>query len=219
VCNTRLEISTHGEFLPHPTQMYTLSGLRLINSTFTTLSVSKFDFQSEIVLSILLFKPSNFCSESSSSFLKVAYLNNMISISLLSDFSVFLYPPSEDSVLQVTEKAYNNCAVSDPILRIDDGNSVFNLTSPGQFYYISGIAAHCLKNQKLMIDVLTANGTFFPPAEGPAGAAMGPTANSPSYPVAFGPSAAQSSDAVSTRVSGAVGFSLAVTMMFLRVLF
>jgi Plastocyanin-like domain len=118
-------------------------------------------------------------------------------------------------VLQVTEKAYNNCAISDPILRIDDGNSIFNLTSPGRFYYISGIAARCLKNQKLMVDVLTANGTFLPPAEGPAGAAMGPTANSPSYPVVFGPSAAQSSDAVSARVSCAVGFSLAMMMVFL----
>lgn len=123
-------------------------------------------------------------------------------------------------MLQVTEKAYNNCAVSDPILRIDDGNSIFNLTSPGRFYYISGIAARCLKNQKLIVDVLTANGTFFPPAEGPAGAAMGPTANSPSYPVVFGPSAAQSSDAASVRFAGAVGFALAVMMMlFLHVLF
>ncbi|KAJ4777356.1 Early nodulin-like protein 1 [Rhynchospora pubera] len=137
----------------------------------------------------------------------------------LYDTLLFLYPPSQDAVLQVTEKAYNNCAVSDPILRIDDGNSIFNLTHPGRFYFISGIAAHCLKNQKLTVDVPSANGTFFPPAEGPAGAAMGPDAASPMYPVVFGPSAAQSSDAVSARVSGTVAILFAGVMLFWYALF
>ncbi|KAJ3682138.1 hypothetical protein LUZ60_014711 [Juncus effusus] len=133
----------------------------------------------------------------------------------LGDSLLFLYPPSEDSVIQVTEKAYNSCAVSDPIMKMEDGNSVYNLTTPGRFYFISGIAAHCLKNQKLAIDVPTANGTFFPPAEGPTGEA--PAAGAPAYPVVFGPSAAQSSDSAIVRVSGLVGFGIVfITMIFTR---
>ncbi|KAG0498570.1 hypothetical protein HPP92_002871 [Vanilla planifolia] len=108
----------------------------------------------------------------------------------IGDSLLFLYPPSQDSVIQVTERAFNTCVVADPIIKMGDGNSVFNLTSPGNFYFTSGVPGHCQKGQKLHIAVPNANGTFFPPspddvsgADGPAAVAGGPS----SYPLVFGP--------------------------------
>ncbi|URD81697.1 Early nodulin-like protein [Musa troglodytarum] len=77
---------------------------------------------------------------------------------------VFLYPPSQDSVIQVTERAFNNCGLEDPIMTLRDGNSLFNLSAPGYYYFTSGVAGHCENNQKLAVAIPSANGTFFPPA-------------------------------------------------------
>ncbi|KAL5210409.1 hypothetical protein ABZP36_006032 [Zizania latifolia] len=112
----------------------------------------------------------------------------------LGDSIWFLYPPSQDSVVQVTPRAFAACEVSDPVLKLDDGNSVFNLTTPGRFYYTSAAQGHCQKGQKMAIDVPMANGTYLPPsandlaafapvsAEGPAGfeSALGPAGAHPS---------------------------------------
>lgn len=75
----------------------------------------------------------------------------------------FLYPPSQDSVVQVTPVAFAACQASDPVLKLDDGNSVFNLTTPGRVYYISAAPGHCRKGQRLAVDVPMANGTYLPP--------------------------------------------------------
>ncbi|KAL5219609.1 hypothetical protein ABZP36_020293 [Zizania latifolia] len=112
----------------------------------------------------------------------------------LGDSIWFLYPPSQDSVVQVTPRAFAACEVSDPVLKLNDGNSVFNLTTPGRFYYISAAPGHCQKGQRLVVDVPMANGTYLPPsandlaalapvsAEGPAGfqSALGPAEAHPS---------------------------------------
>lgn len=99
-----------------------------------------------------------------------------------SHFAVFLYPPSQDSVFQVTEHAYKQCDASDPISKMNDGNSLFNVTTPGNFYFISGAKGHCEKHQKIAIQVATADGKFFPPE-----ADSGSPAGAPSYPTVFGP--------------------------------
>ncbi|XP_030540249.1 early nodulin-like protein 1 [Rhodamnia argentea] len=102
----------------------------------------------------------------------------------LGDSLLFLYPPSQDSVVQVTRQAYDACNVTDPILYMSDGNSLFNATSPGVFYFTSGAAGHCEKKQKLQISVLYANGSAYSPS-----ASDGPGALpdiSPSYPTVFG---------------------------------
>ncbi|XP_038982533.1 stellacyanin-like [Phoenix dactylifera] len=107
----------------------------------------------------------------------------------LGDSLLFLYPPSQDSVIQVTERAYNSCSLVDPIKKMNDGNSVFNLTAPGIYYFISGVPGHCQKLQKLAIAVPSANGTFFPPAEDapPPGKSSALPATSPSYPSSSAP--------------------------------
>ncbi|KAF3795691.1 Early nodulin-like protein 1 [Nymphaea thermarum] len=101
---------------------------------------------------------------------------------------VFLYPPSEDSVIQVTEDAYNICNTSNPIAYFDDGNTVFNITGPGTFYFTSGVNGHCLKLQKLAVYV-TSNGTSSPySAQSPSSL----PATSSSYPAVFGPTGSTS---------------------------
>lgn len=82
----------------------------------------------------------------------------------LGDSIWFLYPPSQDSVLQVTPEAFGTCDLSHPMARLADGNSYFNLTTPGRAYYVSGAAGHCRKGQKLWVDVPLANGTYLQPS-------------------------------------------------------
>uniref|UniRef100_A0ACD5WPL8 Uncharacterized protein n=1 Tax=Avena sativa TaxID=4498 RepID=A0ACD5WPL8_AVESA len=82
----------------------------------------------------------------------------------LGDALFFLYPPSQDDAVQVTAKAFAACDVADPILSLDDGNSVFNLTAPGRVYFTSSKPGHCRKGQKLSVDVPTADGKFLAPS-------------------------------------------------------
>ncbi|KAL4361291.1 hypothetical protein GQ457_04G016930 [Hibiscus cannabinus] len=102
----------------------------------------------------------------------------------LGDSLLFLYPPSQDSVIQVTEQSYNTCNLKDPILYMNNGNSLFNITKPGEYFFTSGESGHCEKKQKLYIAVLSGNGTTAAPSYGPS--ALPDTASSPSYPTVFG---------------------------------
>ncbi|XP_047341304.1 mavicyanin [Impatiens glandulifera] len=93
----------------------------------------------------------------------------------IGDSLLFLYPPSQDSVIQVNGQSYNSCSIKDPILLMNDGNSLFNITKDGVFYFTSGVSGHCEKHQKLRISV-GGNGSF----------SDDPAAPSPSYPTVFG---------------------------------
>ncbi|KAJ8424101.1 hypothetical protein Cgig2_000847 [Carnegiea gigantea] len=91
------------------------------------------------------------------------------------DSLLFLYPPSQDSVIQVTPQAYKECHLKDPILYMNDGNSVFNISQPGEYYFTSGEAGHCQKAQKLRISI-PGDGTIafaYPPSYGPTAAPSG----------------------------------------------
>ncbi|KAB2037838.1 hypothetical protein ES319_D03G104100v1 [Gossypium barbadense] len=103
----------------------------------------------------------------------------------LGDSLLFLYPPSQDSVIQVTEQSYNSCNLKDPILYMNNGNSLFNITKPGEYFFTSGEPGHCEKKQKLYIAVLSGNGSAaLAPSYGPS--ALPDTASSPSYTTVFG---------------------------------
>ncbi|KAJ6835433.1 putative mavicyanin [Iris pallida] len=123
----------------------------------------------------------------------------------IGDSLLFLYPPSQDSVIQVTERAYNTCATSDPLRKMTDGNSVFNITAPGTFFFISGNRAHCQKHQRMQIRVPSADGKFFPPpgADAPAPAAAGPS----SYANAFGPMPMGLGSGAGSGAAGGLGIS------------
>ncbi|XVE58138.1 hypothetical protein DITRI_Ditri04bG0146100 [Diplodiscus trichospermus] len=99
----------------------------------------------------------------------------------IGDSLFFLYPPSQDSVIQVTQQSYNSCNLKDPILYMNNGNSLFNITEPGEFFFTSGEPGHCEKKQKIYIHVLSGNGSAYAPSAFPD------TASSPSYPTVFGP--------------------------------
>ncbi|KAI4999062.1 hypothetical protein ZWY2020_059815 [Hordeum vulgare] len=82
----------------------------------------------------------------------------------LGDAVFFLYPPSQDTAVQVTAKAFAACDVSDPLLKLHDGNSLFNLTKPGRVYFTSDAPGRCRKGQKLSLDVPAADGKLLKPS-------------------------------------------------------
>ncbi|GMQ05959.1 hypothetical protein CsSME_00050751 [Camellia sinensis var. sinensis] len=132
----------------------------------------------------------------------------------IGDSLMFLYPPSQDSVIQVTEQSYNTCNLKNPILYMNNGNSLFNITKSGEFYFTSGVQGHCEKSQKLHVSVAgNASSIAFSPSHGPATA--------PSYPNVFGsipmapssslPSTSSSSSLLTTSpvvISASIGFFL-----------
>ncbi|KAK6132665.1 hypothetical protein DH2020_033581 [Rehmannia glutinosa] len=96
-------------------------------------------------------------------------------------FAVFKYKSGSDSVLVVNKNDYDNCNTGNPILKLEDGNSIFKFDRSGPFYFISGNKANCDQGQKLIVVVLAVRNRPSPPpnAPSPAGGAPSP-ANSPS---------------------------------------
>lgn len=74
----------------------------------------------------------------------------MISLILV----VFVYPPDQDSVLEVDKDAYDTCNTNTYIEKYDDGSTSFTLNQSGPFYFISGVEANCLKNESLVVVVM-----------------------------------------------------------------
>lgn len=94
---------------------------------------------------------------------------------------------------------------------MNNGNSLFNITRPGEFYFTSGAEGHCEKLQKLHISIGGGNGTSYDEADSPA------FAPSPSYTNVFGSIPVQSSNSTSASSSGKVEISVfaAVGLLFL----
>ncbi|OAY59702.1 mavicyanin [Manihot esculenta] len=116
----------------------------------------------------------------------------------IGDSLLFLYPPSQDSVIQVTEQNYNSCNLKDPLLYMNNGNSLFNITTHGEFYFTSGIPGHCEKKQKLRISVLSGNGSAYSSSYGPSAL---PDTAAPSYPTVFGTIPLSPSDSTTNKFS------------------
>ncbi|KAK7356812.1 hypothetical protein VNO80_16090 [Phaseolus coccineus] len=136
----------------------------------------------------------------------------------IGDSLLFLYPPSQDSVIQVTEESYKKCNTKDPILYMNNGNSLFNLTSKGQFYFTSGVTGHCQKNQKLHIAVGEGIIENTDAAPGPGSSLP---ASAPSYPTVFGniPVAASTSTPTSTSSQLTSTFQLLIIGYVIYTLF
>ncbi|XP_010479319.1 PREDICTED: early nodulin-like protein 1 [Camelina sativa] len=60
----------------------------------------------------------------------------------------------KDSVLVVSEDEYKKCQTTKPELYSNHDDTVFKLDRPGLFYFISGVAGHCEKGQKMIIKVM-----------------------------------------------------------------
>ncbi|KAK2639553.1 hypothetical protein Ddye_027348 [Dipteronia dyeriana] len=94
----------------------------------------------------------------------------------IGDSLVFNFQSGQDSVLQVTREAYNNCSTTDtPMANFTDVHTVFTFNRSGAFYFISGNEDNCQKNEKLAVVVLAdrrqhnSNQTNIAPAPAPAG--------------------------------------------------
>jgi len=72
----------------------------------------------------------------------------------IGDSLLFKYPQGRDSVLVVTEQAYNTCNTTSAVVYADNGDSIFRFTASGPFFFISGVEGNCLKGQKLVIVVM-----------------------------------------------------------------
>ncbi|KAK0586760.1 hypothetical protein LWI29_011802 [Acer saccharum] len=122
----------------------------------------------------------------------------------IGDSLLFLYPPSQDSVIQVTKQSFESCNSTDPILYMNNGNSLFNITTDGNFYFTSGEAGHCQKKQKLYINVGNVSSADSP-SYGPSSA--------PSYPTVFGsipqpPSPSSSPSSTSVIIGAVIGSAI-----------
>ncbi|PIN18345.1 hypothetical protein CDL12_09005 [Handroanthus impetiginosus] len=101
----------------------------------------------------------------------------------VNDTLLFKYKRESDSVLVVSKDNYDNCNTKRPILRLDDGKSVFKFERSGPFFFISGNKSNCINGQKLIIVVLAVrnrpSSPWSPPPNAPSPAAP-PNGSSPS---------------------------------------
>ncbi|CAI8609875.1 unnamed protein product [Vicia faba] len=76
----------------------------------------------------------------------------------VNDVLVFKYKKGSDSVLEVTKEAYDKCNKTNPIKKLEDGNTEFTLDRSGPFYFIIGTDQNCEKGQKLNLVVISPRG-------------------------------------------------------------
>lgn len=92
-------------------------------------------------------------------------------------FCVFVFQDfkyKDDSVLEVSNADYTTCNVSNPVVKFDDGETVFQFRRSGLFYFISGRRGHCKDGQRLIVRVLhPSEAVSAGPAASPAAAGGG----------------------------------------------
>ncbi|KAF3335397.1 early nodulin-like protein 1 [Carex littledalei] len=84
-----------------------------------------------------------------------------------------------DSVMVVSEEAYNNCNCTHPIFFSNNGNTRYELDHSGLFYFISGEEDHCDLGQKVIIKVLGPPDDISPTGSSPDKAEIPPPPLSP----------------------------------------
>ncbi|XP_028807770.1 early nodulin-like protein 1 [Neltuma alba] len=73
----------------------------------------------------------------------------------IGDSLVFNYNSGQDSVLEVKSEDYANCNTNAPIAKYTDGHTVYKFDHSGHHFFISGNKDNCLKNEKLVVVVLS----------------------------------------------------------------
>lgn len=87
----------------------------------------------------------------------------------VNDTLVFKYKKGSNSVLVVNKDDYDKCNTNNPIMKMDDGNSIFKFDHSGPFFFISGNKNDCENgSQKLITVVLAIRPPPTPPATPPA---------------------------------------------------
>ncbi|RDX77224.1 Early nodulin-like protein 1 [Mucuna pruriens] len=73
----------------------------------------------------------------------------------IGDSLAFNYPSGQDSVIQVNSQDYANCNTDAYTEKFSDGHTIIKLNQSGPHYFISGNKNSCLKNEKLVVIVLS----------------------------------------------------------------
>ncbi|XP_047956100.1 early nodulin-like protein 3 [Salvia hispanica] len=120
----------------------------------------------------------------------------------IGDSLLFVYDSSRDSVLHVTEDDYNNCNTASPLHKLSDGRSSFRLDRSGPYYFISGVAENCRKNEKLVVVVMADRSSSHKPDD---------TASSPPPPEEETPSN-RAAFATAGAFATLLGFSLVLVI-------
>lgn len=56
--------------------------------------------------------------------------------------------------MAVEEEEYKRCNSMHPIFFSNTGNTLYQLDQSGAYYFISGVAEHCRKGQKMIVKVM-----------------------------------------------------------------
>uniref|UniRef100_A0A3Q7J606 Phytocyanin domain-containing protein n=1 Tax=Solanum lycopersicum TaxID=4081 RepID=A0A3Q7J606_SOLLC len=74
----------------------------------------------------------------------------------VNDTLVFKYKKGSNSVLVVNKDDYDKCNTNNPIMKMDDGNSIFKFDHSGPFFFISGNKNDCQNGSQKLITVVLA---------------------------------------------------------------
>ena len=117
----------------------------------------------------------------------------------VNDTLYFKYKKESDSVLVVSKDDYDSCNTKKPIKSLKDGDSIFKFDRSGPFYFISGHADNCKKNQKLIVVVMAVRNKTdhhqAPPSPAPV-----PSPPSPDHPLPSPPAKSPKSGADSPAI-------------------
>ncbi|KAG5020892.1 hypothetical protein JHK87_016747 [Glycine soja] len=64
------------------------------------------------------------------------------------------YNKGIDSVVVVKKEDFDSCNINNPIQKMDGGDSTFQLSNSGLFYFISGNLNNCKNGEKLIVLVM-----------------------------------------------------------------
>ncbi|CDP05934.1 unnamed protein product [Coffea canephora] len=93
----------------------------------------------------------------------------------VNDTLFFKYKKGSNSVLVVNKDDYDKCNVDKPIIKLEDGNSIFKFDRSGPFYFISGNKTYCDQGQKMIVHVLAVRTPPKPPAPVPPASPPSPS--------------------------------------------
>ncbi|XP_057440558.1 blue copper protein 1a-like [Lotus japonicus] len=111
------------------------------------------------------------------------------------DTLTFKYSAWKDNVIRVNGSDFISCSVPKTAQVWNSGHDTILLTSPGRRWYISGAANHCKSGQKLFINVLPPQGTWWSPTPSPF-ASRSPSPSSKPIEIVLTPAPAPSSKPV-----------------------
>lgn len=118
----------------------------------------------------------------------------------------------------VNEKDCDTCNINNPIEKMDNGYSTFNLSRSGPFFFISGVAGKCQKGQKLVIVVLAPRIKMTgSPASAPS--PLPSPVSSPFSPSPFSPDSTTSSSSVLSFSGTSKVVVMVVVVAFMLVVF